>query len=210
MSVNFTVGTIIQGLVVLNNPTYVFERWHGTLLVWAISCICLIFNTSLAKRLPTVESVILTLHMIGLFAIIIPLWILSSPRASAHQALLTFNNNGGWPSTGLASMIGLLTIIYSNTGFDCAVHMCTFFIPLRSLNLASVDQNDRGSGPRGSHRVYGADSRSFGWKHAWTNVDYSGRNRGRRQSPPPIDHVFCLSELRDGPHHGNYCVLLPW
>lgn len=126
LGATFVVGTIIQGLITLNNSTYVFERWHGTLLVWAIGCFCVIFNTFVAKKLPAVETVVLIIHIMGLFAIIIPLWILS-PRATAKEALLTFTNEGGWPSTGLACMIGLLTPVSSMNGFDCAVHMCRFW-----------------------------------------------------------------------------------
>ncbi|KAI4191057.1 MAG: hypothetical protein L6R41_000372 [Letrouitia leprolyta] len=122
LSVGFIVGTIIQGLIVLNNPSYVFERWHGTFLVWAITAFCVIFNTVLAKRLPAVEGIVLTIHVMGLFAVIVPLWILA-PRATANEALLTYTNGGGWPTTGLSSMIGLLTPMGSLLGFDCAVHM---------------------------------------------------------------------------------------
>ncbi|KAL8845907.1 MAG: hypothetical protein Q9221_008964 [Calogaya cf. arnoldii] len=122
LSVSFLVGTIIQGLIVLNNPTYTFERWHGTLLVWAVSSFSVIFNTYLAKRLPAIEGVVLTIHVMGLFAIIVPLWVLS-PRATSKDALLVFTNAGGWPSTGLSAMIGLLTPMGSLLGFDCCVHM---------------------------------------------------------------------------------------
>ena len=132
----FTVGTVIQGLVVLNHPTYLFQRWHGTLLVWAVGLFCVIFNTVLAKKLPAVEGIVLTIHVMGLFGIIVPLWVLS-PRATAHEALLTFSNNGGWPSTGLASMIGLLSPMYSLNGFDCAVHMCRHFSLLILVKIKS-------------------------------------------------------------------------
>ncbi len=53
-SVCFLVGTIIQGLIVLNDPTYVYERWHGTLLSISIVVFCIIFNTALASRLPVI------------------------------------------------------------------------------------------------------------------------------------------------------------
>ncbi|KAM0228739.1 hypothetical protein ACHAPO_010489 [Fusarium lateritium] len=32
----FLAGTQIQGLIVLSYPDYVFERWHRTMLFWAI------------------------------------------------------------------------------------------------------------------------------------------------------------------------------
>lgn len=124
LSVAFIVGTIIQGLIVFNDSSYVFERWHGTLLVWAITGFCVTFNTVLAKRLPAVEGIVLVIHLMGLFAVIVPLWVLS-PRATAKEALLTFTNGGGWPTTGISAMIGLLTPMVSLCGFDCVVHMCS-------------------------------------------------------------------------------------
>jgi choline transport protein len=119
----FIVGTVIQGLVILNYPTYVPERWHGTMIVWVIVIFCVFFNTIGARRLPLVEGMVLIIHMMGLFAIAVPLWILS-PRSRAIDALLTFTNGGEWPTMGLSAMIGLLTPMNSLLGFDCVVHMC--------------------------------------------------------------------------------------
>ncbi|KAL9018165.1 MAG: hypothetical protein Q9185_004527 [Variospora sp. 1 TL-2023] len=58
LSVGFIIGTVTQGLIVLNNPTYTFERWHGTLLVWAMTIFCVTFNTVGAKILPIIQIVI--------------------------------------------------------------------------------------------------------------------------------------------------------
>lgn len=33
-SICFITATQIQGLIILNDSSYVFERWHGTLLSW--------------------------------------------------------------------------------------------------------------------------------------------------------------------------------
>jgi amino acid transporter len=109
--------------LVLNDSTYVFERWQGTLLVVAVTVFSIIFNTFLARKLPTVEGVILIIYIVGFFAIIIPLWVLA-PRASAYDVFTQFSNAGGWSSTGTAVMIGLSGTIASMAGFDCAVHMC--------------------------------------------------------------------------------------
>ena len=57
-SVCFLVGTIIQGLIVLNDPTYVYQRWHGTLLAIAVVVFCIIFNTTLASRLPLIGKLL--------------------------------------------------------------------------------------------------------------------------------------------------------
>ncbi|RMZ89389.1 hypothetical protein DV736_g3379, partial [Chaetothyriales sp. CBS 134916] len=118
----FMVGGIIQGLIALNDTTYVPQRWHTTLLTIAVISFSIIFNTFLAVRLPLIEGGALILHLCGIFAIIIPLWVMA-PRAPAHTALLDFVNNGGWPSKGLSAMIGLITPLNVLIGYDCSVHM---------------------------------------------------------------------------------------
>lgn len=123
VSIAYLAGTIIQGLIVLNHPSYDFQRWHGTMLVIAISTFSIIFNTFLAKNLPFVEGLILIIHIVGLFAIIIPLWVLA-PRNNAHAVFTTFNNGGGWDNAGTATLVGLSTTITSMLGYDCSVHMC--------------------------------------------------------------------------------------
>lgn len=123
VSITYLAGTIIQGLIVLNHPDYAFKRWHGTLLVIAITSFSFLFNTFLAKRLPLVEVFILILHIFGLFAIIIPLWVLA-PRRTAKQVFTEFNDGGGWGSFGTATLVGFSTMITALIGYDCAVHMC--------------------------------------------------------------------------------------
>ena len=184
LSVGFIVGTIIQGLIVLNNPSYIFERWHGTLLVWAITAFCVVFNTFLAKRLPAIEGVVLVIHMLGLFAVIVPLWILS-PRATAAEALLTFTNGGGWPTTGLSAMIGLLTPMGSLCGFDCAVHMCSCSTSLIFSIYTNAKLSGRSGGrwPNGPkiHHVVCISQRSNGIPHGHYHVLLPRRFiRGRR------------------------------
>ena len=113
---------MIQGLLVLDNPDYIFKNWHGTLLVIAITAFCIIFNTFLAKRLPMVEKMVLAFHLLGFFAVLIPLWVLA-PKSSASEVFTEFTNLGGWSTTGLAFMVGLLSPVYTLIGADSAVHM---------------------------------------------------------------------------------------
>lgn len=124
VGLSFLAGTIIEGLITLNNANYVSQRWHGTLLVIAVVIFTIAFNTNLAKMLPLIEGIFLLVHIVGLFATVVPLWVLA-PRNTAQVALLEFTNGGGWPTMGVSFMIGLLTSLGSMLGFDCAVHMCT-------------------------------------------------------------------------------------
>ncbi|KAL8811337.1 MAG: hypothetical protein Q9200_001864 [Gallowayella weberi] len=97
----FLGGTMIQGLLVLNNESYVPERWHGTLLFYAIILFSLIINTYLARLLPKIEAVVLIIHVVGFVCILIPLVYLA-PHGTAKDVFATFSNGGGWSSNGLS------------------------------------------------------------------------------------------------------------
>ncbi|KAF7508236.1 hypothetical protein GJ744_009533 [Endocarpon pusillum] len=119
---SFLVGTSLQGLIALCVPTYEAQPWHGTTIVIGVVCFTVIFNTFLAKKLPFVEGIMLMLHIIGLFAIIIPLLVLA-PSENAKTVFTEFTNNGGWPTNGLSFMVGLNPIVVTLCGFDSTIHM---------------------------------------------------------------------------------------
>ena len=106
---------MIQGLLVLNHPSYVFERWHGTLLFYAIIGISLCVNTYLARLLSKIEAIVLIIHVVGFFCILIPLVYLG-PHGSARDVFANFLNNGGWSTDGLSFFIGLSTSMFAFIG----------------------------------------------------------------------------------------------
>jgi amino acid transporter len=114
-------GTIIQSLLVLNKPDYVFQRWHGSLLSIMIVFIAALFNTVLARKLPLVEGLLVFCHVLGV-AIVIPLLVLL-PRRSGGAPLVEFFNPNEWMSNGVATWVGMLSTIIALIGFDCSVHM---------------------------------------------------------------------------------------
>lgn len=111
----FQAGTITQGLLILNYPSYVPERWHGTLLLIAVAGVGVAFNTLLIKKLPLIESVILLLHVGGFFAILIPLWATSSPKPPS-EVFFNFQDNGDWGSPVGACILGILSPMFSFMG----------------------------------------------------------------------------------------------
>ncbi|KAL6713984.1 hypothetical protein ACLMJK_008478 [Lecanora helva] len=118
----YLAGTEIQGLIVLNHPNYVPQRWHGSLIAIALVFFSLFINTILARNLPSIEGIILVLHVFGFIAILVPLWVLA-PHSSAHEVFTAFNDGGNWGSTGLAVLIGILSPQLSLIGPDAATHM---------------------------------------------------------------------------------------
>lgn len=135
----FLAGTIIQGLLVLNYPSsYQFQRWHGTLLFYAIASLGFFFNTYLVRLLPRIESSFLVIHILGFFGILIPLTYLA-PHGSVTDVFRNFNNGGGWSTTGLSFFVGLTTSLYAFIGkatppppkkkFSCCTFYCfSFFL----------------------------------------------------------------------------------
>ncbi|KAI6833133.1 amino acid transporter-like protein [Hortaea werneckii] len=120
--VSFQVASLVLGLAVLGNADYDMQPWYTTLLTIGIAGSCSLFNVSFADRLPLVETVMLVLHVLGVFAICIPLWILA-PKSSASETIVNFTSNGGWQDLGLASTIGVVPMIGMLIGYDCCVHM---------------------------------------------------------------------------------------
>lgn len=120
---SFMVGTIIQGLIVLNYESYAYRSWHGTLLVIGVTSFGIAFNTIFARRLPLVENILMVLHVLGFFIVVFVLWILG-PRADAKAVFTEFRNNGGWSTDGTSFLVGLNPLVVSLLGFDCVAHMC--------------------------------------------------------------------------------------
>jgi len=64
---------MILALAQLNYPSYTPALWQGTLVYWGVMAVAILINTTASKILPKLESFILILHILGFFAILIPL-----------------------------------------------------------------------------------------------------------------------------------------
>ena len=113
----FLGGTIIQGLLVLNDSGYKFARWHGTLLFYAIISVSLFINTCLARLLPKIEAMVLVIHVAGFVCILVPL-IYLAPHGSAKDVFTNFNNGGGWDTEALSFFVGVPTTMFAFIGMS--------------------------------------------------------------------------------------------
>ena len=111
----YVTGTTIQGLLILNYPDYDYQRWHGTLLFYAVLAFSLFVNTYLGRHLPQIESMILFFHIMGFFSILI-LLVCLAPHQPAHEVFTTFQNEGGWSTMTLAFFVGLISAMSSFPG----------------------------------------------------------------------------------------------
>lgn len=121
--ISFLGGTMIQGLLILNHPTtYVPQLWHGTLILYAVVFFAIFINTVLIRILPTIESLIFVIHVIGFFAIVIPL-VYFAPHRSAAEVFTVFENGGGWSTMTLSWFVGLSPTMPVFGGLDAASHI---------------------------------------------------------------------------------------
>jgi choline transport protein len=118
----FLGATLLQGLFVLDDPTYTYERFHGTLLYFAILIFAILVNIFLIRFLPYLETIMLILHIGLFFALLVPLVYLA-PQHSAAFVFTDFESRKGWDSRGIAWSVGLLTTAFPFTGYDGACHM---------------------------------------------------------------------------------------
>ncbi len=122
----FLCATLIQALIILNHPSYNFQAWHATLIFWAVLVVAVLVNTVVSSVLPKIEGLILILHILGFFAVLIPLVYMSPSKGSAKDVFTLFLNQGGWSSQGLSFFIGLMGSVFSFLGI---------FFPLPTLSL---------------------------------------------------------------------------
>ena len=119
------VGTIVQGLIILDNADYTAEKWHGTFLSWAVLAVAIFINTVVSGLLPMIEGVILVLHVLGFFAVLVPLVYLT-PHGSTASVFRTTLNEGGWPTAGLSYCVGFIGNVATFVGMlDSCDATCT-------------------------------------------------------------------------------------
>ncbi|OAQ95753.1 hypothetical protein LLEC1_07346, partial [Akanthomyces lecanii] len=118
----FLVGTLIQGTIGLNDPSYVAKNWHGSLLVIAVACATVLANIFGSKILPHTQNAIFALSLMAFVAFLVPIWV-NAPLADSKDVWAGWEDKGGWGNLGLSVMVGQLPAIAAFQGIDTAAHM---------------------------------------------------------------------------------------
>ena len=119
----FVLGTIVQGLVIFNYPSYVPHGWHGTLLTWAFILIPVIWNVYARKLLVILELIGGICHFIFFICTVIVLVVMAKRSTNEFVWTTIFNQYSGWTNKCAAFSIGLLTAAFPISGFDGILHM---------------------------------------------------------------------------------------
>ncbi|KAK8010069.1 hypothetical protein PG990_009034 [Apiospora arundinis] len=117
-------GNMIKGVILLCHPDYAahMQNWHGVLLSWALVLSSFAVNAVIGSILAKFEGIVLILHLLGFFAILLPL-VLLGEHAQAADVFDTFVNNGGWSTQGLSFCVGITGSVFAFLGGDAAMHM---------------------------------------------------------------------------------------
>lgn len=133
---------MIQALAVFNNPDYVPERWHATLIMIGFSFLACMGNTFGKKLLPAWETLAGLFHVLFFFIVCISI-LATSEKADNDAVWRTFINGGGWPSDGISFCLGFVTPAFALAGIDTVVHMVSI---VRAIVRSAVA--DRRRSPR--------------------------------------------------------------
>ncbi|KAK8094228.1 amino acid transporter [Apiospora hydei] len=133
---SYTAAQQFEALIALNVPSYQIEGWHGTLLSIAITVLAIVFNTVLARQLPLFEVLVGALNVLGFVAFLAVLWRMAAGALEEEgeeegrygddrrkKAWTEFQDNAGWGSVGLATLVGILGPSVTLIGADSACHL---------------------------------------------------------------------------------------
>jgi len=134
---------MIQGLVEFNYPNYVPQRWHGTLIMWALIVLPVVWNVG-AESLELHTSTLLTLllqlyarrllvvleliggtfHILFFFGIVITLGVLAPQSPNDFVWTTSVSGVSGWNNAGVAFCLGLLSPAFAVAGM--CMHACQY------------------------------------------------------------------------------------
>ncbi|PYH76870.1 GABA permease [Aspergillus uvarum CBS 121591] len=123
-SAPYLSASMLQGLLVLTRETYQPQRWHVSLIYWALVGLAAVLNVWGTRLLSLVETISLFSHLVGFVAILIAEWVCALAKHDGHFVFTTFINSTGWSTDGLVWCLGMLSSCYVLTGYDGAIHLC--------------------------------------------------------------------------------------
>jgi choline transport protein len=106
----------------MNHETYVPERWHVTLMMWAIFIMFTVTNIFARKILAPLEVLGGTFHIV-LYPAFIGVLAYFGNHNSATFVFTEFHSFGGWKNSGVVFSLGTLCGSFAATAFDGILHM---------------------------------------------------------------------------------------
>lgn len=97
------------------------ESWHITVACIIATAVAIPAN-AFVKALPWLEGLLFIFQIFGFVAVVIVLLVLG-PRTDLRQTFFDFQDNAGWGSPGLATLVGVLSPFIILAGADSTCHL---------------------------------------------------------------------------------------
>lgn len=107
---------MVVGIAIFNNPSYVPERWHVTLLMWGATILPFVANIWFKKLLNPIQGIGAICHIMFFIVSIITLLAMAERSTAAYVFGTLTHDKSGWTNPVVAWGIGLLTVTYPLTG----------------------------------------------------------------------------------------------
>ncbi|KAI5809786.1 choline transporter [Peziza echinospora] len=121
-STALAISSGLMGMIQINNPTLVIERWMVWVTYQIFNFIAFLFNCY-GRILPTVGSVFMYISLCSFTVITITVLAKSKTKQSARFVFADFRNETGWASGGMAFIMGLINPNWSFSCLDSATHL---------------------------------------------------------------------------------------
>jgi choline transport protein len=121
-SVALAIGSALMGMIQMNHPDLVIERWMVFVSYQIFNLFAWVFNCY-GKTLPKVASFFLYVSLTSFIVITITVLATSSPKQNAKFVFANFVNNTGWESNAIAFIVGLINPNWSFACLDSATHL---------------------------------------------------------------------------------------
>lgn len=115
-SAALSAGLLFQALLILNNPSYTPQRWHGVMFYWLVLAYSLAVNVYGERFLAHSNNAAGVLHLSGFVVVVIIMGVMTKDMHSASYVFTEFSNTSGWSSDGVSWLVGLLSTIYPFLG----------------------------------------------------------------------------------------------
>ncbi|KIV86604.1 hypothetical protein PV11_02204 [Exophiala sideris] len=115
-------AALLQALIHYNIPGYNPERWHVTLLMWALLISVGLMNMYSFWVIPWLELTAGIMHVV-LFIIFVVVLVTLAPRHDSQFVWFDDSTQSGWDSKFVAFNLGMLAPAWGFIGFDGVVHM---------------------------------------------------------------------------------------
>jgi choline transport protein len=110
------MSNIIVSLAGFNDAEYVPQRWHSTLIMWALTLCPFIGNFWLPEFINILETAGAICHVTFFFASIVTLAAMAEKSPASYVFDTLTHDTSGWTNPAVAWGLGLLTVTYPLTG----------------------------------------------------------------------------------------------